>query len=84
MLPVANMSLCHTNEISRMSHGDDAKFDKPTACKFGIVTGKTRTTDMLLARDKFREKCGETFPNETQKLKRQNKIVLNLEKRNLN
>ena len=67
-----------------MSHGDDAKFDKPTACKSGIVTGKTRTTDMLLVRDKSREKCGETFPNETQKLNRQTKIVLNLEKWNLN
>ena len=84
MLPVANMSSCHTNEIPRMSHGDDAKFDKPTACKSGIVTGKTHTTDMLLVRDKSREKCGETFPNEFQKLNRQNKIVLNLEKRNLN
>ena len=84
MLPVANMSPCDTNEISRRSHGDYAKFDKHTTCKSGIVTGKTRTTDMLLARDKSREKCGETFPNETQKLNRQNKIVLNLENRNLN
>ena len=74
------MSSCHTNEILRMSHGDDAKFDKPTACKSGIVTGKTRTTDMLLVRNKSREKCGKTFPNETQKLNRQNKIVFNLEK----
>ena len=72
MLPDANMSLCHTNEIPRMSHGDDAKFDKPTACKSGLVAGKTRTTDMHLVRDKSREKCGETFPNETKKLNRQN------------
>ena len=67
-----------------MSHDDDAKFGKPTDCKSGIVTAKTRTTDTLLARDKSREKCGETFLDETHKSKRHNKIVLNLEKINLN
>ena len=44
-----------------MFHGDGAKFDKPTECKSDIVSGKTRSTDMLLMRDQSREKCGETF-----------------------